>query len=515
MDLDPNTLQLVSRFKEKSSAVSRVIAIWIPALLVLWVSGLVPKAREVVAYSETKGVYAKASDIASSRASLLPPKEILSEEETLEKLRNDKKGAKVEALLPFKLPGDIEVPIPVVWAPVAWIALVFGAMLFVIVEKQILSAILARLARKLVLAQPEISERLRETLSDAPFWLAPIASKDGKAATKLACYKILGWRDDHVKTILFFASCFVLIALEFHVVTLAFSFSDAFGSKHEKWLAPLFASAFMLASLAIVAISLLPRTLPDLEPDENPAVNSRRALFVAVVASVLVASTFFVRRRLPFRGLARNPRFRTIKPMRRSKVLTLESRGLHVNKRSGKMHYIMESGQILGVAGLNESNLIEAKVNEVKVPPGRPSINLSRSPATFELIALELIKKGDAHAACEVLLVSIGYQLARLKQRGTVPDIRTLDLLAGLAIRFELPQYFEKLIKAIRISQDSETSLLGQRVRKWQDLDSKWRKKWSDNSKKVNWCALPMQDTRLAGDERSSRSHTSLTCISV
>ena len=58
-ELDTQTKQLIERFKSRSTTSVRVLSIWVPALLVLWLSGLEPKEEIITSYVEKKTAFVK------------------------------------------------------------------------------------------------------------------------------------------------------------------------------------------------------------------------------------------------------------------------------------------------------------------------------------------------------------------------------------------------------------------------------------------------------------------------
>ena len=157
-------------------------------------------------------------------------------------------------------------------------------------------------------------------------------------------------------------------------------------------------------------------------------------------------------------------------------------RGLQVNKRSKVAHYILDSGQLLGVSKINVENLVPIKFDILKVPPNNPHAHIARASATFELTALEYVKNQDYKSACEALMVGIRYdRMARTKANKT-PDFRLYDLLAGLSIRHGLPKYLQEVSAVLSHKKTSQSSTIydtafSSRMQKWHNLNGKWHKK--------------------------------------
>ncbi|MBK6958072.1 MAG: hypothetical protein IPH22_06490 [Nitrosomonas sp.] len=367
---------------------------------------------------------------------------------------------------------------------------------------------------------PEMAPLLHESLADAPFWLAPVPRKAGLAATPETHAAILGWRNDHLQIGLCAFFYMVLLAIQFRVAIFGLTLTDTFGSGHERWLAPFLSFVFCFSTLATIANVFMPRTLADSSPLETMGWStSRRRFLTGAITGTLALSLLIISSRLPITVLTRSPRFR-LRTHPRSEVLAIQSRGLHLNKHTRIAHYILDSGQILGVSHINVERLVPLKFTDLKLPPYIPHVHMSRTSATFELTALKYVKTEDYKSACEALKTGIEYDSIVLTNVNKGPDFRLYDLLAGLAVRYELPTYLKDLSAQLSNNKTSQTTsrhrtALGDRLKKWQNPKNKWHAKWADKSKKIVWCALPMQDTRSAGNGRSSRPHTTPFRVSI
>ena len=523
--LDPQTKRLIERFKNRSTTTARVLSIWVPALVVLWLSGLEPRLNAIKTYVETNTAYLRKAELVNARKVLSTDDTVLSkvladQSEQLKNLKNQKAYEKNQLDVPFELPGGIKIPVPVIWAPTIWIVLAFGALIFLLNQRNALTALSARVASKLT-SNPDIAPLLHESLADAPFWLAPLPRKGGASATPEFHAAVLGWKNDHI-WIGLCAICYIaLIAIQFRVAFLGFTFVDSFGSLHERWLAPLISMIFCLASLAAASEAFIPRALADQPPLEAMGwMESRRRFIVGVVTGTLAISLSIISPRLPIIESARSPRFRLRKSNPRSEPLATQSRGLHLNQRTKVAHYILDSGQILGVSKIDVNNLIPVNFIDLKLPPNIPHAHITRASATFELTALEYVKIKDYQSACKALMTGIQYDRIFLTKVNKGPDFRLYDLLAGISVRYGLPNYLKELSTQLSIKKTDQVTVgretaLSARLKKWRDPNSKWHKKWTDKSKEIVWCALPMQDTRSAGDGRSSRPRTSPFRVSV
>lgn len=457
-ELDPQTKFLIDRFKNQATTSTRVLSIWIPTLLVLWLSGLEPKADKVKSFDNAKITYLEKINIVNER-------KILYDEKLLDKsdngnIRLDEKLLK-EALLSetkmkdtkelakmfFEFPGGIKIAVPIVWAPTLWLFLTFTTLIYLQSQRYTLSALSARVASKLA-TNLKVSHLLHESLADAPFWLAPVPQKLGRLNTTPESHAVvLGWKNDYIQIGLCVFCYMALHAIQFRVAVLGFDFADSFGTTNERWLAPLISLIFCLASLAAVVDVFVPRALADNSPLLTESwVISRRRFLAGAITGTLALSLTIISNRLPIiRKLSWSPRFSRREANTRSEFLEIHSRGLHLNQRSKIAHYVTDYGQILGVSNINVKNFVPVKLADIKLPPSTPRANITRASATFELTALEYVKSKDYHAACQALMIGIRYDRIILTKVNKGPDIRLYDLLAGLSVRHNFPTFLEEL----------------------------------------------------------------------
>lgn len=67
--LDPETKRIIERFNNRSTAAVRVLAIWVPALVLLWLSGLEPRFSASTSYVTTKANYFRDAERMDTRKS--------------------------------------------------------------------------------------------------------------------------------------------------------------------------------------------------------------------------------------------------------------------------------------------------------------------------------------------------------------------------------------------------------------------------------------------------------------
>ncbi|MBK6958071.1 MAG: hypothetical protein IPH22_06485 [Nitrosomonas sp.] len=146
--LDPETKRIIERFNNRSTAAVRVLAIWVPALVLLWLSGLEPRFSASTSYVTTKANYFRDAERMDTRKKVLAEYDDTQLDERLkdriELLKTRKDELRTVAEVPFQLPGGINVPVRVVWAPTLWVFLAFGTLIFLLNQRSVLSGLSAR-----------------------------------------------------------------------------------------------------------------------------------------------------------------------------------------------------------------------------------------------------------------------------------------------------------------------------------------------------------------------------------
>jgi hypothetical protein len=122
-----------------------------------------------------------------------------------------------------------------------------------------------------------------------------------------------------------------------------------------------------------------------------------------------------------------------------------------------------------------EAALSAAIAAGVPEPVARLSVESGNSLA-WEIGAVELLEAGQIKDACDILFIG-----ARLTAR----NVRLLDLLAGLAVRF--PESAPSLDEIVATRTTSFRGGTDARAKKWLDVGSKWRERWSDRSRPIWW----------------------------
>jgi hypothetical protein len=155
--------------------------------------------------------------------------------------------------------------------------------------------------------------------------------------------------------------------------------------------------------------------------------------------------------------------------------------------------------------------------------PTELPLNAARTSA-LEQMAIARVEAGDMEGACRFLLVG-----ARLTLQSQTPNLRLLDLLAGLAVRSAGSQRFLQALigltearttrlrrpagQGVKIAaKERGLLLLETRVHKWRDQGSSWFRRWSNAARPVWWHhpaeTRPFESTRIQQGKDSRRIPT-------
>ena len=181
--------------------------------------------------------------------------------------------------------------------------------------------------------------------------------------------------------------------------------------------------------------------------------------------------------------------------------------GFYLNPESSVIHYVPEGKKPRYTGGMDARRLqpkdpLEAAILSVKsgvsgvndspangsAPAKTPRVNPDRLSYSFEQAAISELKQNSIDKACELLLNAIQYEQQYVG--GYSASFRLYDLLAGVSVRFNKLDYLERMVAVIAKTRGlTAQRKLADRLNKWRDPNSRWRKRWSDRSKQVQWKA--------------------------
>ena len=181
----------------------------------------------------------------------------------------------------------------------------------------------------------------------------------------------------------------------------------------------------------------------------------------------------------------------------RHKQVKLEP-GFYQRLSSNKVHYVDDrrlllygaNQQLEGLTRLSDSkspfrrfvDMAYAEIPEsIAAPDGQGRADLQAMsqttlPMAIESEALKMAERGETTAACKMLLAAAIYDITT--KRVAVLNLRILDVLAGLAVRYGQEEAIETLRLMIARSTRSSDPSIRARFKKWDRKASQWRKHW-------------------------------------
>lgn len=134
-------------------------------------------------------------------------------------------------------------------------------------------------------------------------------------------------------------------------------------------------------------------------------------------------------------------------------------------------------------------------LNDEREELGKYRVAYATASWSFEHAAVGLLtKRGTGRVtiqrACELLLNGILHDVMFKRTHGhlrkrSAPSYRLYDLAAGLAVRFNQPHVLQEL--KLRIEQAGYGLIFESRVRKWEDPNSGWHRRWRDRRFPMRW----------------------------
>ena len=355
------------------------------------------------------------------------------------------------------------------------------------------------------------------------WWLAPLPNKDGKEVTARDLERALQWQDHSRRNTILAAITSVLLIfvvcyfLYLGLITKEFILSREFmNSANGFWISAVWQAMLILCvfwTFFQIYAWWRQRRVPEFEDGQIRDGLSRREFLIALpISCVLVV--FFTSKLTELKVIRSqgNPRYRMPKPQRWVPEPTLPVGAFRKNVNSGIFHGILPSKPakrlareiipvvhclplkpealepIEDIAVLRSITLTAADGKDGKK---EPHVQLSRSACAFEQAALARIVSNDIEGACQLLLAGVRHDLfysSRMRRRSSV---HLYDLLAGLAVRHDMPQHLKSLDGLIKEQKD-QMNAIHKRQKIWEDTTSNWYKRWTNKSKPFKWSGVPM-----------------------
>lgn len=395
----------------------------------------------------------------------------------------DKLLAALDAIkVPFKA-SDFEMPLNYPYAALLWQWLLVGGAAYLLLSRRKALAMYAHILGRAQSHCPS-GNPVEDCLIEAPFWLAPLPTRDGTRIGHHELRFLLGMGGRHTFAI---AVCWGAALLLYSYVAstqAAVIIARSVRGGYELFLASVWATAVgAILCLAIAwfwpfRVEEYSKILPVLESSSR-----RKALVLLLFSGIAAPASLMWIGRLVLPSSSRRPRF-----LRRVKQWTRATwpRGFYLNPKSLILHYLDARRRIRGLLNHSKPNLVPYSFGSEVTEEPAPRVNVATFSYAYEAEALRELGAQNPLGAINLLFRAVD-QDKILGEKGHKRSIRLYDLLAGLIVRFgstEQMKHFQHLLVA-----DRTHPRFSKRLTKWSNPNGDWYRRWKNGSK-VHWDKL-------------------------
>jgi hypothetical protein len=489
----------LKRLNETGTRANRIALLWSIALVLVYYTGLGPvivplaelrasREQEERYRTNLKVVSQTRENIGSKGAVQQASKERDIRYELKEQEQETKRKEQKAKTVNFELPG-YKVPIPTIYAPLVWTALLSGLVWYLALARSTMLSLCAKALRRITTAAPHSTEGIPTPpaeepvgmFSGVPCWIAPLPSINSPYVVRASDLRNAfgpSYTYDGAKIVTVLIAL-ILGAIQLHCAWISLVMYEELGDGWEKWLLPIL--VFLISGLTAFQVWLWfkPQTVPDNyanETDPNKFTR-RQVLHVLGIVSVSVVA-FPIIKHLQILDPWKTQRY---PKRRRSSSVVAEdlNQDFYNNPKSQIIHYVSYDKRILDIKNINKERLAQHMVKEplleLNFKNKNQRVHLSTSSHSFEQAAMLSMRQKEYKKACQLLLYGIKHDLLFKIGIGRPPSFRLYDLLAGITVRFENEvgkQYFEELMQAIRTAEqktahtDKEKQVFAFRINK-------------------------------------------------
>src|ERR1051325_5044277 len=188
------------------------------------------------------------------------------------------------------------------------------------------------------------------------------------------------------------------------------------------------------------------------------------------------------------------------------------------------IHYVDSQHRALFVSDFSEFRAQPANEAQMSLKDENVRVHLDRASVSFEIAAVDQVLQGKNDEACKLLLDGIKHDLMSKKNNRGLPSLRLFDLLAKIATRTNDKENMDALLEisksatnlfeayrpdlpAARAKKGGKkkrddlkrkrlpTEIFADRIHKWSDPNSDWRRKLLDANQQVWWKLTISPDT--------------------
>jgi hypothetical protein len=361
---------------------------------------------------------------------------------------SSKAGSKYDKLLaaldaikvPFKI-SEFELPLSYRYAALAWQWFAVLGAAYLLYSRRKVLAFHAQIVRLLKPGSGSILNPATDPPAEAPFWLAPLPTRDGAHVT---CDELRRWLRVGGQQTCAMAVCWG-VALWFYYYAAstqaAVIIMRSARGGYEVLLSLLWAGA-VGAMVCLVIAWFWPFCVEEWSDAPRPLESaSRRTVLRLLLVTGIVVPMAMVGVggiRLP-RG-PRQPRFRKLKRWTRA---TWPS-GFYLNPKSRILHYLDTRHRIRGLTNRSKGHLVPYSFESEVTMERTPRVNVATFSYAYEAEALRELAAQNLQNAIELLFRAVTQDVA-VGRRGHKRSLRLYDLLAGLIVRAGSADKIERL----------------------------------------------------------------------
>lgn len=380
-------------------------------------------------------------------------------------------------------------------------SVIFVVLLFMFLRRREmlrLTAQMIRLKRTAPSSTEEHETAITDIIGTIPFWVAPLPRNSTCAVKSKHIRLALAWDLIETRnTVLTITALGGIGILQLLICTYSVRINVLWESTF--FWAPLVSFIILGVTFIVIVLWLSLDIIDDSHLFEvSKAAMRRREFILSACSFVIAVSMLPIYRRFRFVDvdeqsvIAGVPRFipQEVKARRKANRITHVSRkpGFYKNKRSDIVHHVSAQGIILDAHQLNPAHLVTSSSAEIDNQAFLPRLQLATACRTLEAEALKQIRQKKHNSACELLHIAIGYDRRHRQWSLHRPAYRIYDLLAALSVRYE-PDVDLALLSIVK---DDGDDALQKRRKKWDEPNSKWRKRWKNGEKQIKWAGLLM-----------------------
>lgn len=393
----------------------------------------------------------------------------------------DKLSEALEAVkVPFRI-SDFELPLSYRYAALAWQWLTVAGAAYLLYSRRFAIAFHAHILRVLKLDPAFAPGDVDDPPVEAPFWLAPLPTRDGISVGHADLRGWLRMSRGHTWTIL---ACWVGTLWFFYYAAstqAAVLIVRSVRGGYELFPSLLWSGA-VGAMTCIAVLWFWPFRVEEWpQPPGVPEVAPRRKVLRVILAAGFAApAAAFLAGLTILPWSRRAPRF--FHALKLDTPATWPS-GFYLNPKSRIVHFLDKTRRFRYLTNRGKTHLVAYSFAPEATPERLPRVNFSTFSYAYEAAALRELQANNWNGAIELLFRAVTQDVAA-NQLGRKRSLRLYDLLAGLIVRWGGDHEMNRLRHLLLT--DRGRPEINSRLVKWDDPTSTWYQRWR-NAPTVRW----------------------------